>query len=252
MKITVEQFDGSIWESYSTLQFQLYRKPHDFEMFDYDDEQHGGWIYGGDSYRLGQVRNTVINNPDANPHELPMPEVYKVKYPDHQTPLSCGWLHLWRDINPDLTTQAWSTLVGDGLAWCNNTGSPPRSNCVTGYQGDGKTPAFHAPIVNGGGILKGEEVIDPYTGMKFLSIETMLSSGAIPSAQYVLERPWLWDWGVQISKTAQITYIRRMGKNGETIPVRIPRITKYPIKLPLDYLDKLPIGFIPPSPMWLP
>lgn len=228
---------------------QLYRWPHDIERYNYDhDDEMVGMRYM--AWRSGKVRDAVINDPVYNPTRSPMPEVYRV-IPDHVTPLSCRWLHLWYDCNKaDLTPEKWATLLGPTLAWMNRTGSPPRPNCVTGYDGEvgheDKNPAFHSPIFNGGAVFKGVE------GDGFLHIETLLTSGPVPTAEYVLARPWLWFWGTSITREGRINRIMRMGRDGYLKPVRVPLMTRLPVRVPLSWVHKLEPGFVPPTHDWMP
>lgn len=216
---------------------QLYRQPHDVEIYHYDEPE--DWRYGGDGYRDGSVRKGKAFN------TIPLPEVYRCKDSDHATQLSCAWLHLWKNINPELTRNSWGTLLDSGLAWMNDTGSPPHSNCVTKYIGDGKSPSFHTPIRNGGAILKGVEQDG------FLLVENLHTSNPVPTSDYVLERPWLWYWGTSVRKDGGINYIVRKGLDGTMKHVRIPFITRLPVKIPLEQLHKLPLGSPIPPPTWM-
>lgn len=241
----IDVFDNGGIEVKKAL--QLYRQPHDLEInraTSSADLSTTDRVYRGDGNATGVVRDTVINSP-RNPNQEPMPEVYRV-LPDHQTALECRWIRLWKDLNPMLSTSKFSTLLGNGLAWTNNTGWPGRYNCLTGEGDPTKMPAFHAPIINGGAILKGEE----YGGK--LYIETLISSNPTPTAQEVLSKPWLWFWGTSIWKTGENKYITRLGIDGRYYPVRVPLITRLPVYLPLSWLDKLPAGFIPPGALWKP
>ena len=88
----------------------------------------------------------------------------------------------------------------------------------------------------------------------FLHIESILLEAPVPIAQTVLERPWLWGWGVTVTKTGQINLIMRLGRSGSLVPVRIPLITRYAIRWPLSFLHKLPASFNPSNydPRWMP
>lgn len=213
---------------------QFYRKPHDIEIRDYDLEETKGWVYMGDGYRNGPVRGTVLHNPD-NPQKRGMPEVYRV-YPDHQTPINCDWLWLWRELNPMLSDERFCVLLGNGLAWTNNTGFPGRKNCILQKNMDAKDPAFHAPIINGGATLKGVE------RNGYLLIDGMLISDKVPDAQWVLERKWLWYYGTTVLATGQVNYITLKGIDGNYYPVRIPILSRYQLYVPINWLDKLPPG----------
>src|SRR5512147_2199248 len=107
MKFTMQLPDGSIYSGELTkqqTQVQEYRKPHDVEIRSYDDKR---WEYMGDGYRGGRVRGAVL---DA-PLQRPMPEVYRTPFPDQQTPIPCKWMHVWKDLNPQLSVSKFSTLL---------------------------------------------------------------------------------------------------------------------------------------------
>lgn len=214
---------------------QLYRQPHDLEIIHYNEPEN--WNYGGNGYRFGPVRNTA--------HMQPSPEVYRFKDSDMQTPLSCDWLRFWRNMNPMLTDQSFSSLLGSGLAWMNNTGSPPHSNCVIGYVGDEKDPSFNPMIRNGGQVFKGIEQDG------FLMVESLLTSDQIPSAAWVIAHPWLWGWGVSVRPDGGINYIVRRAKDGTMIHVRIPLLSRASLKIRLTELHKLPLGSPIPEPTWM-
>lgn len=218
---------------------QYYRKPHDLEIYNYDNEQGGGWVYGGNGYRGGKVRQTVLDENKG------MPEVYRVKTPDHTTPLACKWIRLWKDINPMLTVNSFSSLLLDNAAWTNNTGFGKRYNCLTGSNAGEKDPAFHAVIICGGAILKGKEEDG------WLNIETLTIDQPVPTAEWLLERPWLWYYGTTITPQKKVNNFMKMGIDGKMHPARIPLLTRLPIKWPVNYLHKLPLGSELPSSTWL-
>lgn len=235
MNLTITFPDG-IYSGELFLQtpLQLYRKPHDIEIRDYDMEETKGWVYMGDGYRNGPVRDTVLHNP-SNPQKRGMPEVYRI-YPDHQTPINCDWLWLWRNLNPKLSDKTFCTLLGNGLAWTNNTGFPGRRNCILQEDMSEKDPAFHTPIINGGATLKGIE----RNGYFFL--DSMLISDKVPTAEEVLNKPWLWYYGTTVLANGQVNYITRQGMDGNYYPVRVPILSTRQLYMQLNWLDKLPIG----------
>ena len=214
---------------------QLYRQPHDVEIIHYDEPEN--WNYGGDGYRRGPVRNVA--------HMSPAPEVFRFKDSDMSTPVSCEWIRMWRNMNPMLTDKSFSSLLSSGLAWMNNTGSPPHSNCVINYIGDEKDPSFNPMIRNGGQVFTGIEDGD------FLKVKSLLTTEGIPSATFVIARPWLWGWGVSVRPDGNINYIVRKSRDGTMIPVRVPLISKAPLKIRLSELHKLPAGSPIPEPTWM-
>jgi hypothetical protein len=236
MKVIVEITNHSFTSEPNLIQF--YRHPHDIEIKSYDlGYDGGGWQYM--AYTSGLVRKSVRNLGKA------LPEVYRLE-PDQQTSLDCDWQKLWKDLNPMLSKRTWSTLLGNALAWTNRTGFPGRHDCINNTDIDSPFPAFDAPRVCGGAILKGVEQGD------YLLIESLLKDNRVPSAREVLSKRWLWFYGTSINPEGQVNLIMKPGIDGTYYPVRVPLITKNPVKLKLNTLHKLPIGFIPMDARWLP
>ena len=259
---------------------QLYRKPHDVEIRNYNlDDKVYGLEFMGAGYRSGPVRDAVLNDPSSNPNKSPMPEVYRM-YPDHQTPISCAFVRVWREMNPELSVEKFSTLMDPTLAWMNRTGSPPRYNCLTDENRGEKDPAFDAARLCGGALVKGVEgyslmealretisliqrvvrrtiMYQPFrqsvlalSSRNILNLETILTSEPAPAASDVLAKPWLWYWGTAVTRTGQVNRIMRLGMDGQLKPVRIPLLTRLPVYVPLSWLDQLPPGFLT-EPTWM-
>lgn len=216
---------------------QLYRKPHDVEIYSYNEPE--DWRYGGDGYRSGPVRSTVIDD-NAN-----MPEVYRV-YPEHPILLECRWVRLIRDMNPKIGSSQISTLLNWNYAFSNRTGFPYRYNCLTGEDIDKKDPALDTPRVCGGALLKGEE----RDGR--LYFESLRTSGFVPSVAWMEERPWLWFWVTGVTKTGGVNLATKLGLDGQRYPVRMPLLSELQLWLPLSWLHKLEPGFVPADARWMP
>jgi hypothetical protein len=185
------------------------------------------------------VRQVVLNTGD------PMPEVYRLN-PDHHTILNCAFQWLWRNINPDLSDKRWSALLGNRLAWTNNTGFPGHVNCVLGEEMSKSFPRFDQPRACGGAILTGTE----RSGL--LHIESMLTFQPVMSAADVLADPTKWYWGTSVNPKGEVNLIMRLGIDGQNYPVRVPLLSAQPVFLPLVELHKLPIGEPLPGPTWMP
>lgn len=201
---------------------QWYRVPHDIERMDWKE---GDLRYRTDGSR-GKARSIG---------KIPYPEVYRL-YPDQRTELNCYWQQIWKDINPLLSANRWSSLLGSQRAWNNNTGFPERFNCITGYGQTDEYPEFDAPRVCGGAMLIGKEVGDR------LYIETMSVEDQSYTALEVMRNRHLWYWGTSTTSDGKIGIIERMGNDGEYHAVLIPLITEKPVWLPLNELHKWPIG----------
>ena len=261
---------------------QLYRKPHDVEIRNYNlNDKVYGWEFMGVGYRSGPVRDAVLNDPLSNPTKSPMPEVYRI-YPDHQTPISCPFVTLWRHMNPGLSVKQFSTLMNPTLAWMNRTGSPPRYNCLTGENQGERDPSFDAARLGGGALAKGTEgyslmealreaatliqgvirrtiMYQPFrqsvlalASRNILNLETIRTNEPAPAVADVLARPWLWYWGTAVTRTGQVNLIQRTGMDGQLHPVRVPVITRLAVYVPLKWLHKLPAGYVPPDARWMP
>lgn len=225
---------------------QWYRVPHDTEIRNATvsaNLSRNDRLYMGDGNYVGQPRDAVINSPE-NPLQRPMPEVYRL-LPDQTTSIPCDYLKLWKNLNPMLSLNKFFSLLDDAFALTNGTGLGDRYNCITGENEGEQPPAFHAPLVMGGALLRGIEV----SGALF--IRTMLTSDPVPSVEWALENQ-MWYWGVSITRTGRNNYIMRTGTDGILHPVRIPLLYKRPVSLPLEWLDKLPLGAKPDSALWKP
>src|SRR5690242_269757 len=88
--------DGSLTNA---APVQYFRVPHDTERANVNA---GEFAYLGDGNHTGRIRSAVTTN------NKPYPEVYRLQ-PDHQTPLNCAFQKLWRNINPRLDDNHWST-----------------------------------------------------------------------------------------------------------------------------------------------
>lgn len=221
-------------------EIQFYRVPHDIERVNASDRPDGtkqDLRYTGRTD--GKARQVVLN-------EGTQPEVYRLS-PDLHTVLNCDFQWQWRNMNPGLSAKRWSTLMGGGLAWMNNTGSPPHYNCVTGeFKDSGTFPRFDANRVCGGAYLTGVEK----DGL--LYITSMRNNLPALPAELVLEMPYYWYYGTSVNKNGSVNVITRLGTDGNEHWVRVPLLTAIQCTLPLSQLHKWPLGKPLESPLWLP
>lgn len=215
------------------IQKQFYRIPWDTERVNYNGDPQRLEYTGGN---YGPVRQVVLSTGD------PMPAVYRLD-PDYHVVLDCACQKLWRELNPNLSNKKWSTLLGNGLAWTNNTGFPGKRNCITGEELSKPFPRFDQMRICAGAIVTGVEKSG------FLTIESIRPE-KIPPTSEVLAKPWLWYWGTSINPKGGRNIIPRQGIDGKFYGVKVPIITSFLAILPLSQLHKLPLGFIPPSPTW--
>lgn len=212
---------------------QLWRVPHDVERYNIDA---GDFRYAG--ARVGVVRKTIR---DAG---VARPEIYRC-YPDHTTRIGEKHQWLWKDINPELSGYRWRTLLGNKLAWTNQTGFPGHKDFVNKLDLTLGYPTFHATLVNGGMILEGEE------DGNIVWIKSLLVNEPVPSADDLLKtHKWFWGTSV-IPSSGDIGMITRLGVDGTYKKVKIPFLTTLRVYLPKAELHKLPLNSIPPSPTWI-
>jgi hypothetical protein len=209
-----------------------YRAPHDIERYNVNVDD---YRYISNNTIKGPVRDVVtITNTS-------LPEVYRLK-PFHSVGLNATLQWLWKNINPEIGGEKWSTLLDWKLAWCNSSGfgqpDKPRANYVLGKNIGNDDPYFDFSRYCGGAIFKG--IIDD----SLLRIDA-ISAFNPPSAETVLNNPHLWYWGTSVSPRGYVYYIRRMGLDGTMKKVRIPLIVEKPVNIPLNELHKLPDGFLP-------
>ena len=229
-------------ENFAATQF--YRVPHDFERvaFGRDMRYRGNVPEFAHSLRGGIVRTAL--NESGDPIPGPAPEVYRLD-PDHHTPLNCHWQWILRWMNPELSEEKVATLLGNKLAWTNDTGLPGRRDCLNGSCLSCNFPRFDQPRVNGGALLTGVEVGG------ILRINTLKPEDTHLSAEQIVNTPGLWYWGTSISPSGSLGMITRKGMDGEFHPVRIPLLTKEVVSLPLSHLHRLSKGHMPDA-LWLP
>jgi hypothetical protein len=205
----------------------LWRQPHDRELYlPGPSTRSPDRNYRGDA--LGSVRDTGGQT---------IPEPFRV-YPDHQTPLDCGWQSLIRAINPEHKPDVTDKVLDHHWILANNTGigEADRKNCRNGDNMSdpaAKWPALHTPIICGGATLSG--TVDG----ELLRIESLLTGNPVPSAEYVLSRPWLWFWLTEINPAGVVTYMTLSAQDGTRKPVRMPLVSRLPLWLPLPWLHRV-------------
>lgn len=228
--LNVEGHKTIIGELDSEVLIQLYRQPHDLETEDNRDNPRflgpGNWS--------GSSRDRAATQP--------IPEVYRV-FPDQTTPLYDWAIRLIRDMNPDFTIEQVMDILDNRWALANGTGWPGRRNILTGADLTKGFPNYHAALIFGGMLLKGREVNGN------LEIENIRYDEPV-TAQYVLERPWLWGYATAVTSTGRVNMITKPYRLDTTrrIPIRVPFITKEPVSLPLKNLHKLEPGYVPNVP----
>lgn len=207
---------------------RFYRVPRDIERVNASDRPDGSKedLRVRTDGTFGKPRQKVLDEGKT------FPEVYRI-YPLHHVVLNCSFQRLWRDLNPMLSDHRWSSLLGNALAWTNNTGFPGHWNCITGEDADKQFPRFDIPRLCSNAIVAGFEK-DGY-----LWLDTMLTTNPAMRAVDVLDIPYYWYYGTSVNPKGETNFITRLGFDGAYHKVRIPVLTSQKVYVPLDELIPL-------------
>ena len=216
----------------------LARVPHDIERVDMDAGDDGDRRYRPNVGMSGKgvVRRTIRESGKSRP------EIYRVS-PDHTTPLAEKHQRLWKNINPELSGIKWRTLLGNTLAWTNQSGFPGRRDYINNMDMDKSLPNFDAARVNGGMIV--QITLDGATAW----VDSLLTGNTVQTPEEFLNTR-RWSWGTGVTPTGNINYIQRLGIDGTYKRVRITLITVRKVWLPVDELHILKQGEPIPDPIW--
>lgn len=205
-----------------------FRIPHDVERrnVNFDD-----FRYRGDG-TYGKPRVVLVN---GEPSPKPYPEVYRlfVNGDTYHTILDCYWQRILREMNPNLSIDKVSTLLGNKLALTNGTGFPGKRNCLTGADADKPFPRLDQPRIFGGASLAGE----PQNGRVFL--ESLLEHETVYTAEQILSMPWLWFYWTSVNPQGEVNYITRLGTDGQYHRIKFPFVTAEQVYLPATHLHKV-------------
>jgi hypothetical protein len=212
------------------------RLPHDVERVNVNSDAPGSDDYipnTSNPARRGVVRDDVMDS------GMPLPEVFRFQ-PGHSVLLTEPLQKLWFGINPELSGEKWRRLLGSSLAFCNNStgfgGGTPHADYVNGKDLTAKPPSFDFSRFCGGAEVRGRVVGDR------VIIQSVLTSGPLPTAEELLASPHLWFYGTSIAPSGAIYYIRKMGLDGTLVKVRIPLFTEQEIWLPRREVHILAAG----------
>jgi len=205
---------------------QYYRVPHDIERMNVDQDDY--------RYRVDGSRGKPRTVNDEHGEQIlnPFPEVYRC-VPFQHIIIDCSFQKLWRQLNPMLSNEKWSSLLGNKLAWTNGTGFPGHYNCITGMDEGKPFPRFDQPRFCGGAIITGIEID------KRLKIDAMATELPVMKAAEVMSNIHYWYYGTSVYPDGHIGLIRRLGTDGKYHPVIIPNMMSWQIYLPLNELHKL-------------
>lgn len=211
--------------------FYRVRCPHDTERVNINQ--------GRDEYipasttptARGVVRQSVLDK------GAPLPEVYRFS-PAHSVLLTKPLQLLWKAINPELSNEKWRSLLGSALAFTNNgTGfATPHADYVNNRDLNYKPPSFDQSRFCGGAEFRATR----RDGLAI--IESIRTDRPLPTAQQLLDSPWLWFWGTSIAPNGNIYYMRKKSVSGDLIKIRVPLFTELEIYLPWSWVHVLQDG----------
>lgn len=215
---------------FTKIQPTYYRAPHDTERVNIDLEKDQYIPNTPRPWEIGVIRKSVRLKQKA------LPEVYRFE-PFYSLVLTENLQLLWKAINPEISNDKWWSLVGDGLAWCNegagHSQAHPKADFVSRKRLDYKPPSFDIIRYCGGAQFKSK-----WTDEKRIGIETINIYEKLPTPTELLYKKHLWYYGTSISPTGRIQYIMRMGLDGQLKKVRIPLYTSQDVFIKKSELHK--------------
>ena len=127
-----------------------------------------------------------------------------------------------------MTSVKFCKLFGNKLAFTNGSGFPGHANYILGEELDQPDPRFDQARICGGAVVAEKKHDDQYVW-----IETIDVRKPIPSAEYVMARPWLYYHATLAGD------IIRMFPQGEGKPVYVPLLSALSAQAGVDGV-KLP------------
>lgn len=127
-----------------------------------------------------------------------MPEVFPL-LPNQFTTLNYAWQWFWKNINPNMSKEDWTKLLGYQRAFTNNNGfgmDDPRVNYVTGENLGAEPPKIES-LLCGGALITGEPDV-LYKGEKHLRVLTLDGKQSPPPVEWVVARPWFYFEAVSV------------------------------------------------------
>lgn len=168
------------------------------------------------------------------------PEVYWL-YNTHSVPFTESWQRLSFALNPGIDPKKWRVVYDDHRAFTNNsgfwtTGSPyayvPRKDYINGIDLQGEMPSWDKIRVCGGATVSGKVDGD------YLIVDT-LDYFNPPSLDWLLQRPWLYFRALITDRTITGKPVVYDFPQRGGLPVWIPLVAIYPVKLPLAILESV-------------
>lgn len=170
-----------------------------------------------------------------------LPEVFRLE-PNLHVVLGREEQWLWKNINPLLAPLDWRKLLGNKLAFTNRTGFPGHADYVNNMETGKGEPRFDQARVCGGAVVSG--LVD---GNK-LWLTTVDTRKTLPSAEYVMARPWLYFYNVNAQSDGTIGRFPQ----GNGLDTFTPLFAMTDVYLFLDDVVPVPDNEPIPSPFWTP
>jgi len=160
------------------------------------------------------------------------PEIFRFT-PQHSIEMTEGCQKLWKAINPRMTGLEWKKLLGNNYAFCNGHGyfeeTPLRDYVNRLDLNAGENPRMPYCYVMGGAILAEKKVVDGCLYPEYIDVNQPL-----PSAEYVLARPWLSYVVVNVySPSGSVG-----GVPASIYDERVPLFARMPICFPISSYDR--------------
>lgn len=187
---------------------------------------------------------------DTTPWRTGLPEVFPLE-PNHFTPMTREIQLLSKSINPLMTNAKWRQVYTWQRAFTNQQGferpGDPRRDYVNRLNLNAQELPRQESLVCGGTILAERFVQGEYLYCDYLD-----GKKPMPTATYVLARPWLWFDAVNVDKDANGKIVIRRFPQGLPDRTHVLLLASRPVRIHLSKVTRLPYGGAIPSPYQVP
>lgn len=218
---------------------------------------------------MGKVRQVVLDR------GVPLPEVLPMA-PNHYTPLTEAWQRLSYAINPALTPDQWTALYTYQRFMTNHNGfgnqADPRANYIKGTNLSAPLPK-QEDLFCGGAIVTGTPILSVTESIRqaaalamkiiarstplmaarqsvtqliernVLNVWTLDGRGDVPTAEWILARPWTRFAAVSVNPRGQIHNLHQGGQDLVKWILLLADRRRYPtVTYPLSKLKRIQPG----------
>ena len=218
---------------------------------------------------MGKVRQVVLDR------GVPLPEVLPMA-PNHYTPFTAALQRLSYAINPELTPDEWTALYTYQRFMTNHNGfgnqADPRANYIKGTNLSSPLPK-QENLFCGGAIVTGTPIfsaveairqaailareivarrasflgfrrsVQELTAKNVLNVWTLDGRGEVPTAEWILARPWTRFAAVSVNPRGQIHNLHQGGQDQVKWILLLADRRRYPtVTYPLSKLKRIPAG----------